>query len=331
MEIIDTCVMCEKEHKIQNAGNYIIYHCNDKKYKIHESIINKKDTIVGQRWLNAIYDYIRKTPFINIQDSSMPCYWSFYYEETDKVYDDERLVNVYQLMKRYPSNVVERINHILINLSQCYPLLSDTFSMMEVESNNFRLLYCESDNREDEVDSIFSALLACGFIELAQNWKNIKLNRYRIAVKGWERISELTTRYSVQDYGFIAMSFAPEVDYIQKAFKEAINQAGYEPRIIKDKEHNNYIMPEIFQEIEQSRFIVVDITKPNFGAYYEAGYAQALGKEVIVCCKEDVFKDEDTRPHFDIAQKSMILWTDTNDLIFRLKRRIEATVKNKDN
>ena len=87
-------------------------------------------------------------------------------------------------------------------------------------------------------------------------------------------------------------------------------------------------MPEIFYEIKQSKFVVVDITKQNYGAYYEAGYAQALGKEVIVCCKKSVFDNPKTKPHFDIAQKSMILWENEQDLIDRLKRRIIATVKN---
>lgn len=55
-------------------------------------------------------------------------------------------------------------------------------------------------------------------------------------------------------------------------------------------------------------------------------YAQALGKEVIVCCKKEVFDSPDKRPHFDIAQKSMIIWQDENELIERLQRRIKATV-----
>ena len=70
------------------------------------------------------------------------------------------------------------------------------------------------------------------------------------------------------------MSFDDNVKYIGDIFQQAIRQAGFEPRIIKDKEHNNYIMPEIFHEIKASKFVVVDITKPNYGAYYEAGYAQ---------------------------------------------------------
>ena len=96
--------------------------------------------------------------------------------------------------------------------------------------------------------------------------------------------------------------------------------------VIDEKEHNNQIVPEIFYEIERSKFMVVDVTYPNYGAYYEAGYAQALGKQVIICCRENEFRNADTRPHFDISQKSMIVWKDETELIERLKRRIEATV-----
>ncbi|MCB6288245.1 hypothetical protein, partial [[Clostridium] scindens] len=51
------------------------------------------------------------------------------------------------------------------------------------------------------------------------------------------------------------------------------------------------------------------------------GYAEALGKEVIVCCCKENFK-----PHFDIAQKSAVIWEDERDLEEKLFRRIEATV-----
>ena len=86
-------------------------------------------------------------------------------------------------------------------------------------------------------------------------------------------------------------------------------------------------MPEIFYEIERSKFLVVDVTFPNYGAYYEAGYAQALGKQVIMCCRKTEFDSDGGRPHFDVAQKSMIVWKDEEELIERLRKRIEATVK----
>ncbi len=57
------------------------------------------------------------------------------------------------------------------------------------------------------------------------------------------------------------------------------------------------------------------------------GYAQALGKQVIICCREEEFKSQNSRTHFDFSQKLMVVWKDEEILVARLKRRIEATVK----
>ena len=123
------------------------------------------------------------------------------------------------------------------------------------------------------------------------------------------------------------MAFMDETRSIREAFRTAIKDSGYAVSIIDEKEHNNQIVPEIFYEIERSKFVVVDVTFPNYGAYYEAGYAQALGKQVILCCRKTEFDSDNGRPHFDVAQKSMIVWKDEEELIERLKRRIKATVK----
>ena len=81
----------------------------------------------------------------------------------------------------------------------------------------------------------------------------------------------------------------------------------------------------------------MEISAPNYGAYYEAGYALGLGKEVIVCCSKDVFtKSYETeeeqkyqkylRPHFDIAQKQILVWNDYEDLKHKLSEWIKAIV-----
>lgn len=90
--------------------------------------------------------------------------------------------------------------------------------------------------------------------------------------------------------GFIAMSISDNTKTISGFFKNAIGRCGYIPRRIDEKEHNNQIVPE-----------------------------------VIICCCEDVLNSDD-RPHFDIAQKSTIVWKDEGDLENSLYRRIEATV-----
>lgn len=148
---------------------------------------------------------------------------------------------------------------------------------------------------------------------------------YRISANGWRRIEQLTRREQETKQGFIAMSFSKETIKISEAFKRAISESGYIPIRIDEKEHNNQIVPEILFEIDRSKFVVMDVTVPNNGAYYEAGYALGKGKQVIICCRKEEFLGSE-RPHFDIQQKSTIIWDTEEELVLRLKKRIEATV-----
>ena len=61
----------------------------------------------------------------------------------------------------------------------------------------------------------------------------------------------------------------------------------------------------------------------NNGAYYEAGYAAGLGKEVIHICNDIKFREEG---HFDIKQKSAVLWKTEDEIAELLFKRIEATI-----
>ena len=180
------------------------------------------------------------------------------------------------------------------------------------------LLYTDSfdDNIvRTEINGVLEVLVELGYLTHAN------IDSYRISAKGWETISEVEHHNETNNQGFMAMSFSEETRSISDSFKKAIKRCGYIPKRIDEKEHNKQIVPEILFEISRSKFVVVDITYPNYGAYYEAGYAEALGKEVIICCR-----DIDFNPHFDIAQKSAIVWKDEDDLEERLYRRIEATV-----
>ncbi len=146
-----------------------------------------------------------------------------------------------------------------------------------------------------------------------------------MSAEGWKRIDTLIKNDNDSKQGFIAMAFVKENDYISSTIKNALNDLGYFGMRIDEKEHNNQIVPEILHEIQRSKFLIMDMTIPNNGAYYEAGYANGLGKPVILCCKKETF-DSENRPHFDVIQNSMIIWEDELDLKERLKKRIEATI-----
>ncbi len=323
------CPICKKEHEVVYLTNVrgAIYKCsNGKHYGISETVLYADNDVEKERRLNVIYNFIERKPFC--VKGAYNHYWVFYYDENVMSQVDEEYVNVFPLMQDYPKDVAVRMDRILLNLADDHPMLSETFTQPSYE-RNFRRLYCESKDIPAEIINIFTMLSDMGYIKAIVPVMSFDDEGagYGITAKGWERIAQLRQTNEEVDQGFIAMSFAQETNNIKDCFMKAISDAGYKPMIINAKEHNNYIMPEIFYEIKRSKFVVVDVTFQNYGAYYEAGYALALGKEVIFCCEEKTFNDPDKKPHFDIVQKSMILWKDENDLITRLKNRITATVK----
>jgi nucleoside 2-deoxyribosyltransferase len=121
---------------------------------------------------------------------------------------------------------------------------------------------------------------------------------------------------------FIALKFGDNSERIEN-IERILRKLGYIPEVMSEYETNNWIMPEIFHAIKECKFAIADFSLPCDGAYYEAGYALALGKEVIHLCQEDSFKNV----HFDIAQKSTIVYKDFLDLEKRLTDRINATIK----
>lgn len=250
--------------------------------------------------------------------------WTFYYDPLEETRpEDPAQVNLAYLMPGYPSEITEKVNRVLLNLAARYPAYGVSFG---VDTTVLRL-YFPSLPAEDstEADGILLMLADFGYVH-----RSGRSNSFFITAAGWKKVEELQKKSAESRQGFIAMYYLPETEGIREAFRRGMQAAGYVACIIDEKEHNNQIVPEIFHEIRRSKFVVADITYPNFGAYYEAGYAQGLGKEVIVCCRRAVFDNRDgqsVRPHFDISQKSMVIWDDEEDLVRRLKRRIEATVQ----
>ena len=121
---------------------------------------------------------------------------------------------------------------------------------------------------------------------------------------------------------FVAMCFNDKYKFARKNIVKAIEECGYSAVLIDVKEHNSQIVPEIFKEIEESYFVVADLSGQRGGVYFEAGYALANNKPLILSCSQNEFK----KVHFDVAQINTIFWKDESDLFERLKNRIDSTV-----
>ena len=106
-------------------------------------------------------------------------------------------------------------------------------------------------------------------------------NFYRISPTGWAYIDSKRQANPNSQIGFIAMWFDDSVKDAWAAIDKGISTAGYKPFRVDQKQHNNKIDDEIIAGIRGSKFLVADLTGHRGGVYYEAGFAQGLGLEVI--------------------------------------------------
>lgn len=88
------------------------------------------------------------------------------------------------------------------------------------------------------------------------------------------------------------------------------------------------LVDRIKDEIRRARFVVADLTDERPSCYFEAGYAEALGKPVIyMASRESIMRPgAETKIHFDIHQ-NIRLFTNHDQLADALRNAVE---RNKD-
>lgn len=77
------------------------------------------------------------------------------------------------------------------------------------------------------------------------------------------------------------------------------------------------------EKIRDAAFVLVDLTHDNSGAYWEAGYAEGLGKPVVYLCEREKFSE--SRTHFDTNHCTTVIWSDT--AIDNFKEQLIATLR----
>jgi hypothetical protein len=174
----------------------------------------------------------------------------------------------------------------------------------------------------DEVDFLLKRLLGAeqGFVSIESLGQSLQIV---VTAPGWQQLQ--SQPHGTTNIGFVAMWFAPEMNSVwEQSFYPAIKDAGYVPLRIDKKEHNNKIDDEIMASVRAAKFIVADFTGQRGGVYYEAGFAQGLGKPVIWTIRHNDLKNV----HFDTRQFNHIPWdvAHLQDFKLALQRRIEGSL-----
>lgn len=235
------------------------------------------------------------------------------------------------LATEFPRKLSDRIRRVMLNLAN-----ASTGFGHRIELN------CKRDTAfffalgDREALFMVETLQDAGWIEDPQ--LSMKEKVYlALSPAGWIEVDELRSR-RVRDeltQGFVAMWFGNEHDKYDgrlssefsrlahlEGFRVGIEQAGYTARRIDFKEFNEDVVAEILMEVQQSRFLVADLTGHRNGVYFEAGYARGLGLPVIFTCHQSDL----VNAHFDTRNYNQLVWTKAKELAKKLENRIVATI-----
>jgi hypothetical protein len=154
-------------------------------------------------------------------------------------------------------------------------------------------------------------------------WRDVTLS-----FAGWEHYRELKRATSDSRKAFMAMEYGhPDLDSLFKdVLKPAVKQTGFDLFILPERPKAGLIDNRLRVEIQTSRLLIADLTHENAGAYWEAGYAEGLGKPVIYTCEKSKF--EACKTHFDTNHHLTLQWDSKGptEIAEELKATIRATL-----
>jgi hypothetical protein len=121
----------------------------------------------------------------------------------------------------------------------------------------------------------------------------------------------------------VIMSYGTREDLIDafETFKSVTESLGYSCERVTQESAGERILPDILEGISRAAFTIVDLTDLRPNVFYELGYADGLGKRVIVTAKEG------TELPFDVKDIPTIFWRGQKQLKDDLTARIRKVVK----
>jgi hypothetical protein len=162
-------------------------------------------------------------------------------------------------------------------------------------------------------------------IRSVREFDNVHFN---LTMDGWSYYKNLKDQHVRSNFAFMALKFGDEEldQVVSECFAPAVAKAGFELRTLADHQGAGLIDDQLRVALRNCRFVIADVTHGNNGAYWEAGFAEGLGKPVIYTCRQSEW--EERKVHFDTNHLVTIIWS-PDDLDFaavRLTATIRATL-----
>ena len=174
-------------------------------------------------------------------------------------------------------------------------------------------------------DMIFEQVYLRSFIPYVRDMVNETIG----VLEGWKRNppkenperNEPKLQFRVQPgYVFVAMPIGPAnpFDDVLDAIKEACSKCGLNAERVDEAQANERITDRILESIIKAEYVVVDITESRPNVFYEAGYAQGIGKLPIYIAKQG------THLEFDLKDYPVIFFDSYRELKMGLEARLRG-------
>ncbi len=130
----------------------------------------------------------------------------------------------------------------------------------------------------------------------------------QLTAEGWEQYAAISQKSAESRNAFMAMKFGDAgLDMmVEECFKPAVTRTGFTLKKLNDQQPAGLIDNQIRAALLSSRFVIADLTHANLGAYWEAGYAEGLGRPVIYTCEKSVW--DNSKTHFDTSHMVTVIW-----------------------
>ncbi|UCE75325.1 MAG: hypothetical protein JSV56_06395 [Methanomassiliicoccales archaeon] len=127
----------------------------------------------------------------------------------------------------------------------------------------------------------------------------------------------------IMDKGFILMPMAedPELEKTYQIIKDECKKADINAIRIDEIHSSAKVDEKVLEHIDDSEYLIVDLTNERPNVYYELGYAHGHGKKfenIILLARKG------TPLHFDIRNMSTIFYKDHKHLRKELNKRLKA-------
>ena len=313
---METCPLCNYKASIKERdhGDLLIVNCPKcGRYEIKEDVLSLSQEIIPN-WKQVLSYWIRN-----------------HQRGNDYIPIDKDLVEKIKKEVKLPTPF-EQANNLLLWLGRN----AKTYSS-EIQEDLDIIASVIGSMNEDDVKLVADYLQSESYIKHngfkysvvdgKRNPPKDHLTAY-ITIKGWAKVDELNKPTSNTKIAFMAMKYnEPDLeDIFRNNIIKTVQQTGFEIDLLKDVLKAGSIDDQLRVQIRRAKFLVVDLTHGNNGAYWEAGYAEGLSKPVIYLCKKSVFDNPDTKPHFDTNHLATVTWE--KETIAEDMKNLKAIIRN---